>query len=118
MLTLSSSVSRGCKVTGDSVAGNVTIADLATGTQIEASVEPTKRQDKLRQAMFAWLWSPLRTRQAEQWKGINSASQSLHFALNQSAAAAVETQRASRIIGISDPVRRAVRIGNYFTYQS
>jgi hypothetical protein len=51
VLSLSDLV-RGSKVIQDPVTGDLTIADTVTGTQIQAIVEPPKRLERVRQAMF------------------------------------------------------------------
>ncbi len=74
---------RGSKVIADPVTGDLTIADSATGTQIQAIVEPPKRQERVRQAMFESLLVTAAYKASGAVEAFNLTSQSFHFALNR-----------------------------------
>jgi len=99
VLSLSDLV-RGCKVIEDPVTGDVTIADSATGTQIEAIVEPPKRQDRLRQAMFESLLVTAAYKASGAVEAMNLTSQSFHFALNQSTSAGNMTDYLNWLVAL------------------
>jgi hypothetical protein len=82
ILSLSDLV-RGSQVIKDPVTGDLTIADSVTGTQIAAIVEPPKREERLRKAMFESLLVTAAYKASGAVEVLNLTSQSFHFALNQ-----------------------------------
>jgi hypothetical protein len=74
---------RGSQVIKDPVTGDLTIADSVTGTQIAAIVEPPKREERLRKAMFESLLVTAAYKASGAVEVLNLTSQSFHFALNQ-----------------------------------
>jgi hypothetical protein len=88
VLSLSDLV-RGSKVIQDPVTGDLTIADSVTGTQIQAIVEPPKRQERVRKAMFESLLVTAAYKASGAVEAFNLTSQSFHFALNQNTNAGV-----------------------------
>ncbi|MGB6941754.1 MAG: hypothetical protein WBE37_05130 [Bryobacteraceae bacterium] len=82
---------RGSKVIQDPVSGDLTIADTVTGTEIEALVEPPKRQERLRQAMFESVMVTAAYKTSGAVEAFHLSSQSFHFALNQNTNAGVMT---------------------------
>jgi hypothetical protein len=80
---------RGSKVIVDPVTGDLTIADSVTGTQINAIVEPPKRQERVRRAMFESVLVTAAYKASGAVEASNLTSQSFHFALNQNTNSAV-----------------------------
>ncbi|MBV9768612.1 MAG: hypothetical protein JOZ32_03490 [Bryobacterales bacterium] len=74
---------RGSKIIPDPVTGDLTIADSVTGTQIQAIVEPPKREEMLRKAMFESLVVTAAYKASGAIEAFNLTSQAFHFALNQ-----------------------------------
>jgi hypothetical protein len=92
---------RGSKVIQDPVTGDLTIADSVTGTQIEAIVEPPKRQERVRKAMFESLLVTAAYKASGAVEAFNLASQSFHFALNQNTNAGVLTDYLNWLIALN-----------------
>jgi hypothetical protein len=90
VLSLSDLV-RGSQVVADPVTGDLTIADSVTGTQINAIVEPPKRQERMRKAMFDSLLVTAAYKASGALEAFDLTSQSFHFALNQNTNAGVMT---------------------------
>jgi hypothetical protein len=82
VLSLSELV-RGSKVIADPVTGDLTIADSVTGTQIQAIVEPPKRQERVRKAMFESLLVTAAYKASGVVEAFNLTGRSFHFAVNQ-----------------------------------
>jgi hypothetical protein len=91
---------RGSKIIDDPVTGDLTIADSATGTQIQAIVEPPKRQERVRQAMFESLMVTAAYKASGAVEAFNLTSQSFHFALNQSTNAGVMTDYLNWLVAL------------------
>jgi hypothetical protein len=92
---------RGSKVIADPVTGDLTIADSATGTQIQAIVEPPKRQERLRQAMFESLLVTAAYKASGAVEAFNLTSQSFHFALNRSTNIGVMTDYLNWLVALN-----------------
>jgi hypothetical protein len=91
---------QGSKVIKDPVTGDLTIADSVTGTQIDAIVEPPKRQERLRQAMFESLMVTAAYKASGAVESMNLSSQSFHFALNQNTNAGVMTDYLNWLVAL------------------
>jgi len=100
VLSLSDLV-RGSKFIQDPVTGDLTIADTATGTQIEAIVEPPKRQERVRQAMFESLLVTAAYKASGAVESFNLTSQSFHFALNQNTNTGVLTDYLNWLVALN-----------------
>jgi len=90
VLSLSDLV-RGSKVIADPVTGDLTIADSVTGAQIDAIVDPAKRQERMRKAMFDSLLVTAAYKASGALESFDLTSQSFHFALNQNTSAGMMT---------------------------
>ena len=99
VLSLSDLV-RGSKVIQDPVTGDLTIADSVSGTQIQAIVEPPKRQERLRKAMFESLLVTAAYKASGAVEAFNLSSQSFHFALNQNTNAGVMTDYLNWLVAL------------------
>ena len=99
VLSLSDLV-QGSKVIKDPVTGDLTIADSVTGTQIDAIVEPPKRQERLRQAMFESLMVTAAYKASGAVEAMNLTSQSFHFALNQNTNIGVMTDYLNWLVAL------------------
>jgi hypothetical protein len=91
---------RGSKIIQDPVTGDLTIADSVTGTQIQAIVEPPKRQERVRQAMFESLMVTAAYKASGAVEAFNLTSQSFHFALNQNTNAGVMTDYLNWLVAL------------------
>jgi hypothetical protein len=91
---------RGSKIIDDPVTGDLTIADSVTGTQIQAIVEPPKRQERVRQAMFESLLVTAAYKACGAVEAFNLTSQSFHFALNQNTNAGVMTDYLNWLVAL------------------
>jgi hypothetical protein len=91
---------RGSKVIADPVTGDLTIADSATGTQIQAIVEPPKRQARLRQAMFESLLVTAAYKASGAVEAFDLTSQSFHFALNRNTNSGVMTDYLNWLVAL------------------
>jgi len=100
VLSLSDLV-RGSKVIQDPVTGDLTIADSVTGTQIQAIVEPPKRQERVRKAMFESLLVTAAYKASGAVEAFNLSSQSFHFALNQNTNAGVMTDYLNWLVALN-----------------
>jgi hypothetical protein len=100
VLSLSDLV-RGSKVIQDPVSGDLTIADSASGTQIEAIVEPPKRQERLRKAMFESLLVTAAYKASGAVEAFDLTSQSFHFALNQNTNLGVMTDYLNWLMALN-----------------
>jgi hypothetical protein len=92
---------RGSKIIQDPVTGDLTIADTVTGTQIEAIVEPPKRQERVRQAMFESLLVTAAYKASGAVEAFDLTSQSFHFAVNQNTNAGVMTDYLNWLIALN-----------------
>ncbi len=92
---------RGSKVIQDPVTGDLTIADSVTGTQIEAIVEPPKRQERVRRAMFESLLVTAAYKASGAVEAFNLTSQSFHFALNQNTNIGVLTDYLNWLVALN-----------------
>ena len=92
---------RGSKVIQDPVTGDLTIADSVTGTQIQAIVEPPKRQERVRKAMFESLLVTAAYKASGAVEAFNLTSQSFHFALNQNTNAGVMTDYLNWLVALN-----------------
>jgi hypothetical protein len=90
ILSLSDLV-RGSQIIADPVTGDLTIADSVTGTQINTIVEPPKRQERMRKAMFDSLLVTAAYKASGALEAFDLTNQSFHFALNQNTNAGVIT---------------------------
>jgi len=100
VLSLSDLV-RGSKVIQDPVTGDLTIADSITGTGIEAIVEPPKRQERVRKAMFESLLVTAAYKASGAVEAFNLTSQSFHFALNQNTNVGVMTDYLNWLVALN-----------------
>src|ERR1700722_3193126 len=100
VLSLSDLV-RGSKVIQDPVTGDLTIADSVTGTQIQAIVEPPKRQERVRKAMFESLLVTAAYKASGAVEAFNLVSQSFHFALNHNTNAGVMTDYLNWLVALN-----------------
>jgi hypothetical protein len=100
VLSLSDLV-RGSKVIQDPVSGDLTIADSASGTQIQAIVEPPKRQERLRKAMFESLLVTAAYKASGAVEAFDLTSQSFHFALNQNTNLGVMTDYLNWLMALN-----------------
>jgi len=100
VLSLSDLV-RGSKVIQDPVTGDLTIADTVTGTQIQAIVEPPKRQERVRQAMFESLLVTAAYKASGAAEALDLTSQSFHFALNQNTNDGVMTDYLNWLVALN-----------------
>jgi hypothetical protein len=100
VLSLSDLV-RGCQVIPDPVTGDLTIADSATGTQIQAIVEPPKRQERLRKAMFESLLVTAAYKASGAVEAFHLSSQSFHFAVNQKTNIGVVTDYLNWLVALN-----------------
>jgi hypothetical protein len=92
---------RGSKIIQDPVTGDLTIADSVTGTQIEAIVEPPKRQERVRKAMFESLLVTAAYKASGAVEAFNLVSQSFHVALNQNTNAGVMTDYLNWLVALN-----------------
>jgi hypothetical protein len=92
---------RGSKVIQDPVSGDLTIADTATGTEIQAIAEPPKREERLRQAMFESVLVTAAYKTSGAVEAFNLSSQSFHFALNQNTNAGVMTDYLNWLVALN-----------------
>ena len=92
---------RGSKVIQDPVTGDLTIADSVTGTQIQAIVEPPKRQERVRRAMFESLLVTAAYKASGAVEAFDLTSQSFHFALNQNTNAGVMTDYLNWLVALN-----------------
>jgi hypothetical protein len=99
VLSLSELV-RGSKVIADPVTGDLTIADSVTGTQIQAIVEPPKRQERVRKAMFESLLVTAAYKASGVVEAFNLTSRSFHFALNQNTNPGVLTDYLNWLVAL------------------
>jgi hypothetical protein len=100
ILSLSDLV-RGSKIIQDPVTGDLTIADSVTGTQIEAIVEPPKRQERVRRAMFESLLVTAAYKASGAIEAFDLTSQSFHFALNQNTNAGVMADYLNWLVALN-----------------
>jgi hypothetical protein len=91
---------RGSKIIDDPVTGDLTIADSVTGTQIQAIIEPPKRQERVRQAMFESLLVTAAYKASGAVEAFNLTSQSFHFALNQNTNGGVMTDYLNWLVAL------------------
>lgn len=80
---------RKCVVVKDPETGDLTLADSATGNRINAQVEPVRRREALRKAMFESLLLTTTYRVSKTVGMTGLTSHNLHFALNQNTQAAI-----------------------------
>ena len=85
----------------DPVTGDLTIADSVTGTQIQAIVEPPKRQERVRRAMFESLLVTAAYKASGAVEAFNLTSQSFHFALNQNTNPGVMTDYLNWLVALN-----------------
>jgi hypothetical protein len=100
VLSLSDLV-RGCQIIPDPVTGDLTIADSATGTQIQAIIEPPKRQERLRKAMFESLLVTAAYKASGAVEAFHLSSQSFHFAVNQNTTIGVVTDYLNWLVALN-----------------
>ncbi len=100
VLSLSDLV-RGSNIIQDPVTGDLTIADSASGTQIQAIVEPPKRQERLRKAMFESLLVTAAYKASGAVEAFDLSSQSFHFALNQNTNDGVMTDYLNWLVALN-----------------
>lgn len=92
---------RGGTVIQDPVTGDLTIADTVTGTQIEAIVEPPKRQEGVRKAMFESLLVTAAYKASGAVEAFNLTSQSFHFAVNRNTNVGVMTDYLNWLLALN-----------------
>jgi hypothetical protein len=73
---------RKCVVVKDPDSGDLTIADSATGTRVNAETEPQRRREALRKAMFESLMVTATYRVSNTVRMTGLSSKNLHFAFN------------------------------------
>lgn len=100
VLSLSDLV-RGNKVIVDPVSGDLTIADSVTGTQINTIVEPPKRQERIRKAMFESILVTAAYKASGAVEVSNLTSEGYHFALNQNTNAGVMTDYLNWLVALN-----------------
>ena len=80
---------RKCVIVKDPSTGNLTIADSATGSRINAEVEPQRRNETLRKAMFESLLLTATYRVSKTISMTDITSHNFHFAYNDTTKRAV-----------------------------